>query len=583
LKNNNKFKIAFIFIFVFFCLIMTTNAETKQVVLNSAVNIRKGPGTNYSRVVLGAKGSTYTLKSENIIADEPKNGDCNSGWYQIEYNNSTAYLCTAYATIKDPNEATVDVYGRPWTTPKKAIVGGAKFISGSYISKGQFTSYLKKFNVNPNSAYNTYNHQYMANLAAPYSEAYTSYRSYKENGLLELPLEFTIPIFDNMPDYTTLPGKATDKSGQKEIKDKEFEKLLDKEEFPESYKCKLRILHNTYPNWIFKSLKTNLDFNSSINSEQKVSSIQGGKQYYELDKNGNATSTEKGWYIANKATVGYYLDPRNFLIPERILMFENLGYSDNYNEKVVSSILKGTFMDNISVLDNQSYASIFVEAGKSANMSAVYLASLAKQESGTKLSNTTNGAEFTYNGVTYKGLYNFFNIGAFSSEKNPALAGLVYASGGSDSVIVGSESSSGSSSSPTNNDENEILSKLGASKKEDCLVDLKIGTTISDLKKKISNATITITNAKDNDIIKTGQEIVIKYNSKTYNYIIAVNGDVNGDGKIDAADYVKIKNYIMEKKNSSLNIAESLAADVDGSGTIGAADYVKIKNSIMER
>jgi len=90
-------------------------------------------------------------------------------------------------------------------------------------------------------------------------------------------------------------------------------------------------------------------------------------------------------------------------------------------------------------------------------------------------------------------------------------------------------------------------------------------------------------NLEFNDIIKTGQEIVIKYNSKTYNYIIAVNGDVNGDGKIDAADYVKIKNYIMEKKNSSLNIAESLAADVDGSGTIGAADYVKIKNSIMER
>lgn len=593
--KNNKFKITFIFtlIFVFFCLTMSSTAETKKIILQSAVNVRKGPGTNYSRLVLGKKGDSYPLKSESIIADEGKNGDCDAGWYQITYNNETAYVCVSYATIKDPNETSGDIYDRPWTSPKKAIVGGAKFISGSYISKGQFTSYLKKFNVNPNSYYSLYNHQYMANLAAPYSEAYTSYKSYRDNGLLELPLEFTIPIFNNMPDYTTLPGKATDKTCQKEIKDKDFEDLLDKEGFPESYKCKLRILHDTYPNWIFKSLKTNLDFNTSVNKEQKVSSIQGTSYYQkttpeecskifgETYKNGYC-QTESGWYVANLDTVGYYLDPRNFLIPERILMFENLGYSDNYNEKVVSSILKGTFMDDISVLDNQSYASIFVEAGKTANMSAVYLASLAKQESGTKISNTTSGAEFTYNNITYKGLYNFFNIGAFSSEKNPALAGLVYASGGSDSVIVDSGSSSSSGSSSTTTEESTILSKLGTSKKGNYLVDLKIGTKIADLKKKLSGYTVVVKNSSDTDIIKTGQEITISDGKNTYSYIISVKGDVDGTGSIGATDYVKIKNYIMEKANSSLSVAQSYAADVDGNGSIGATDYVKIKNSIME-
>lgn len=600
--NNNKHHITFIFVFLFlfFCLIMGTSAESKQVVLTAAVNIRKGPGTTYSRVVLGKSGSKYTLKSENIIADEPKNGDCNSGWYQIEYNNETAYICASYASVINPNEPVVLEYGRPWTTPKKAIVGGAQFISGGYINNGQFTSYLKKFNVNPNSKFKLYNHQYMANLAAPYSESYTSYKSYKENGLLELPLEFTIPIFNNMPDYTTLPGKATDKTCQAEIKDKDFEELLDKEGFPESYKCKIRILHNDYPNWIFKSLKTNLDFTVSVNSEQKVSSIQGTSYYQKTTssvcvqtfggtyKNGYC-QTESGWYVANLDTVSYYLDPRNFLVPERILMFENLAYSDNYTEKVVTSILKGTFMDNISVLDNQSYSSIFVEAGKTANVSPVYLASLAKQEVGTKLSNTTNGAEFTYQGVTYKGLYNFFNIGAFSSESNPALAGLVYASGGSESVIVGSNPSGGSSSSSgsnssseVNTNETDILAKLNTAKKQDCLVDLKMGTTISALKQKLSGYNVTVKNAKDTDIIKTGQEITISANDKTYTYTIAVKGDVDGDGKTGATDYVKIKNYIMEKKNSALDIAESLAADIDNNGSIGAADYVKIKNSIME-
>ena len=51
---------------------------------------------------------------------------------------------------------------------------------------------LKKFNVNPNGYYAVYNHQYMANLRAPASEASKSYDAYVESGLASLALEFTI-------------------------------------------------------------------------------------------------------------------------------------------------------------------------------------------------------------------------------------------------------------------------------------------------------------------------------------------------------------------------------------------------------
>lgn len=580
--KNKKLKIFFSFIFVFFCLIINVSASSKYAILSDALYIRKGPGTTYTSYTLGKSGSSYNLKSESIIADEPKNGKCDSGWYQIDYNGETGYICASYATIRDPNAPSVDAYSRPWTSPKLAIVGGAQWISNSYINKGQNTSYLKKFNVNPNSSYKVYNHQYMANLAAPYSEAYSSYKSYRDNGLLSLPLEFTIPIFNNMPTYTQLPGKNVDTTCQSEVNDSEFEAALDQQGFPETYKCKLRVLHNTYPNWTFKSLQTGLDFNASVNAEKSVSSIQGGDIYYDFSS-GNKIQTEKGWYIANKETVAYYLDPRNFLNAERILMFENLGYSDNYTETVVQSILSGTFMSGISVLDNQSYSSIFVEAGKKGNISAVYLASLARQEAGAKLTNTTNGAQFTYNGVTYVGLYNFFNIGASSSASNPALAGLVWASGGSTGVIVNPENSGSSSSSSQTTDETSILSKLGASKKDNCLINLTLGSTISTIKSKLTGYSVSVTGANDSDIIKTGQTITISDGEKTYSYTISVKGDVNGDGNISAADYVKIKNYIMEKSGSELNVAQSLAADIDNSGTIGASDYVQIKNSIMER
>ena len=58
-----------------------------------------------------------------------------------------------------------------------------------------------------------------------------------------------------------------------------------------------------------------------------------------------------------------------------------------------------------------------------------------------------------------------------------------------------------------------------------------------------------------------------------------IYGDVNGDGKVTAQDYVKIKNYIMS--STELSGSYKLAADVNNDGSITAVDYVNIKNYIM--
>ena len=68
-----------------------------------------------------------------------------------------------------------------------------------------------------------------------------------------------------------------------------------------------------------------------------------------------------------------------------------------------------------------------------------------------------------------------------------------------------------------------------------------------------------------------------------YTYTFAIKGDVDGDGNIMATDYVKIKNYIMERSGSELNEAQRVAADMDGNGYIVATDYVRVKNIIMGR
>ena len=569
-----KYKIFLLIIVLsFFCSMIPTYAAngTKACLTGDGVRLRSSAQVTSDNVIYTvSRGTALTLTTGNKITGS----GCSNDWYEITYKQKTLYVCSSFISIGECS-TTTDSYDRPWTSPRLAIIGGAKFIAKNYISKGQFTSYLKKFNVNPNGYYSVYNHQYMANLQAPSSEASTSYKSYSANNLLSLSLEFTIPIFNNMPEYTTLPGKAIDNSCQSEVVDSAFETKLDAEGFTESYKCKLRLLHGTYSNWTFKSLKTNLDFSASVTSEQAVSSINGNEDYYDKST-GNKVQTEPGWYKANYNTVAYFLDPRNFLKAEKILMFENLSYSDNYTEAMAQTILNGTFMAEYSLIDNKTYASIFVEAGKSANVSPIYLASLAKQEVGVDGSKATSGASFTYDGVTYVGLYNFYNIGAYSSESSPVLAGLVWASGGSESVIVGSDSY-------VSEEEKTIFNKIGAVKKNNCITNLTNYKKMIELKTALAGLSVSISGAYDEDNLKTGQTISISDGTTNYSYSLVIKGDVDGDGEIKPTDYVRIKNYIMETKNSTLNVPQSLAADMNNNNKVGPEDYVLIKNSIMSR
>ena len=582
---------------------------------------------------------TCDKEMEILDKDLSSNSKCSSNWYKVKYGKSIGYACSKYVYTNKAIMQTTD-YERPWTSPKKAITGGAEYIAKNYIAKGQHTSYLKKYNVNPNSSYSTYNHQYMANLAAPSSEAISSYNSYKSNNLLNLPLHFIIPTYNNMPNNTSLPGSGADTSGQTNVTDNNFENKLNAQGFDETYKKKLRALHTIHPNWTFENMKTGLDFEKAAKSEQSVSSINTGNKYYYVNSSGNYVSTEPGWYLANIETVKYYLDPRNFINETYILMFESLKYSSNYTETVVQSVINNTFMKGTSKIDNETYASIFVSAGKTKDISPVYLASLARQESGVNGSKATTGNQFTYKNITYIGLYNFFNIGAFSGEESPIKAGLVWASGGSPCVIVGNNcnkpqetTATNNTNEPNNSSQNETptsnnntsnnesnnqnhqekpetpnnqtetpvapveknkgsnyyINKLNVRNNTSYINGINPGTTAATLLNKVSeskNASITNTNGKGlsgNSIVGTNSTITITdTDGKTkYSYKIVIYGDVNGDGNITAGDYVNIKNYLLNK--SSLNAIALKGADVNKSGTITASDYVIIKNYILKK
>ena len=92
----------------------------------------------------------------------------------------------------------------PWTNRYNAIVGGAYLLGVNYISRGQDTIYLQKFNVTDNS---TYYHQYMANIEAPYAESKKTAGAYENMEVL--PIVFSIPVYFNMPEEPIpVPEKA---------------------------------------------------------------------------------------------------------------------------------------------------------------------------------------------------------------------------------------------------------------------------------------------------------------------------------------------------------------------------------------
>ena len=90
------------------------------------------------------------------------------------------------------------------------------------------------------------------------------------------------------------------------------------------------------------------------------------------------------------------------------------------------------------------------------------------------------------------------------------------------------------------------------------------------------------TSGKESQTIATGYKVNILKSDNTIEktYTLVKVGDVNGDAKVSASDYVLIKNLIMESKQ--LTEAGNKAADINEDGKVTAGDYVRIKNYIME-
>ena len=570
-------RITYVFIFIMSLFFLSNNvyAVTEAHVTGDGLSLRDAATTKNSTIIdTMVVGDTVQILDDNKIT----NSYCTEGWYHIKYNDKEGYSCSKYITTK-----TTDAYDRPWNTPAKAIIGGAKWISNGYISKGQFTSYLKKFNVNPNGSYAVYDHLYQSNIQAPAIEAVSSSSSYYKNDSFTLPFTFNIPVYKNMAESYLHPTGKKANLGTTTKTDDAFEKMI--KDFPDSYKPYLRQLHQEHNNWTFIPMETNITIEEAAAIFKASGSIDStNTKLTELDKNGNPIPTgEKGWYYPNLAVTEYYLDPRNFLNESYVFMFEDLSYRD-ISESVIQGVLNSSnLLKGKDSISNRTYASLFLEAGKTANVNPVYLASLSKVEVGSSQINIS-GQEFEYNDRKYSGLYNFYNIGASSGATNPVKKGLVYASGGLCQICGTYNGNSNTNNGNTNNNSNNsntnnntsydpktTLNNIGATLKNEYIKGFNVGTTISSLKAKDSNATYSNT-----DIVKTGQTITLKDETK---YYIVIYGDITGDGNINSADLLKIRQYLLGKTN--LTGAYFEAANFNNDNKVNSSTLLKIRQYLL--
>ena len=124
--------------------------------------------------------------------------------------------------------------------------------------------------------------------------------------------------------------------------------------------------------------------------------------------------------------------------------------------------------------------------------------------------------------------------------------------------------------------------------KDDVAVDIKIGTTLTEFKKKLSYTgyTVAFTDASgntktDTEIMKTGDAVIISYNGKVEKTVlVAVSGDANGDGKTSLVDLLKIQRHILEIQ--ALDSAYFKGGDLNGDGKLSLADLLLCQKRILE-
>ena len=459
---------------------------------------------------------------------------------------------------KGASQATKDKYLIPWNTKERAITGGGIFIGSSYINVGQNTIYLQKFDVNDNRSSNLFSHQYMTNVLAPYSESKSIYSGYKKSGLLEMPMSFIIPIFNNMP---SLP---TDNPN------------INKSEFIEE-ESKVYCTGNNVN--IRTGPSTSYEIITSVNNKDKMTRILKGNQ--------NGERWDK--VILESGIVGYIY--QNYVTEVPTIQIEKIDLS------IDNTIMQKGETKQLEVSIQPKEAKDYKVEYKSSNPNVVTIdenGNLKALHSGSSIitvksleNDVQNQIEINvYSKVTgitldqdriYMQVGDIFEINSYiepddadNPEVNYKSSDIQIAEVAQNGVITAKQiGETDITVSACENGEVQAKCKVYVVRKmEDTEIHFDSSLTVNSLevtgidyqtntveyiKDKIStDLEIEIVNYKneviqDSGKVGTGSKICIKEDEKILRvYQVILYGDANGDGKINSIDLLVLQRHILE-------------------------------------
>lgn len=473
-----------------------------------------------------------------------------------------------------------------WTTPELAINGGAEYIAEKYISKGQYTTYLQKFNVNDSSAYRLYTHQYMQNILASSSESVNTYNAYLKMNLLDIPFNFVIPVYNNMPES---PVDIYTQNQAEYVKDSTkvycTSNLNIRAGAGTDYSTILTVAKGTVMTRIARGVqagerwdKVRLEngiegyvFQSYIKecSYTKVTGITLDNESVELMP--DESITLKANVLPSSAT---YKEVEFKSSNDNVVTVTEDGK--------VTGIKEGTAIVTAVTLDQQKEATCIVNVTSKKQTELVI---------GKESFCILKGKEVNLNVSVLNVLSPELEIAVENNEIVKFDNGKIYGLEEGETKIV---------ISVKNTDlKKEITVKVVELKDGDIAVDSSINVN-GDILSNISPETSTQTlldkfntnyivkvknslgeNLESDSFVGTGSTVqILNADSLViYEYTIAIYGDITGDGKITSKDYMSIKNYIMgslKLDNLQLKVADSFS-----DGKINSKDYMLIKNYIM--
>ena len=167
---------------------ITTTDSIINTILSSATTYNISPFHLVSRMIQ-EQGTGGTPLSDGYVYNDGIHGQ------------STVYnLFNIQATGSTKEEiwqnGAAYAYNHHWFSPELCINGSTAFLYNDYLSQGQTTLYYQKYDVVQEPYYT---HQYMTNIRGANDEGQRVAKEYKANGMIDSQFEFTIPVYENMP------------------------------------------------------------------------------------------------------------------------------------------------------------------------------------------------------------------------------------------------------------------------------------------------------------------------------------------------------------------------------------------------